>query len=127
MKKLHGPIAPDERGTLLGGWVLHLLRVHGEEGRLFADLHYWAAHSGDRTEVDFLLRRGNEFVAIEVRSRPRYHTGMLPGLRAVDALAGTVRRVLVYDGKRSFRTADGIGVWTFDRLHHALAGNTLWP
>ena len=127
VKKLHGPIAPEERGTLLEGWVLHLLRAHGEEGELFEDLHYWAPHSGGRTEVDFLLQRGNEFVAIEVKSRSRYHTGMLPGLRAVDALAGVVRRVLVYGGKRSFRTADGIDVWTLDRLHHALARNTIWP
>lgn len=127
VKKLHGPIAPEERGALLEGWVLHLLRVHGEEGRLFEDLYYWAAHSGDRTGVDFLLRRGDEFMAIEVKSQPRYHTGMLPGLRAIGALAGIVRRVLVYGGKRSFRTADGIDVWTLDRLHHALAGNTLWP
>ena len=109
------------------GWVLDALRVHGEEGRLFEDLYYWAPHSGGRTEVDFLLRRGNEFVAIEVKSQPRYYTGMLPGLRAIGALAGNVRRVLVYSGKRSFRTPDGIDVWTFDRLHQTLAGNTLWP
>ncbi len=127
VKKLHGPIAPEERGALLEGWVLHLLRVHGEEGGLFEDLHHWAPHSGDRTEVDFILRRGDEFLAIEVKSRSRYHTGMLPGLRAVGALAGIVRRVLVYGGRRSFRTTDGIDVWTLDRLHHALAGNTLWP
>ncbi len=127
VKKIHGPVSFEERGALLEGWVLHLLRVHGEEGRLFEDLHYWAPQSGSRTEVDFLLRRGKEFVALEVKSQPRYHTGMLPGLRAVGALAGMVRRILVYGGKRSFRTADGIDVWTFSRLHHALAGNTLWP
>ena len=127
VKRLRGPIAPEERGALLEGWVLHLLRVHGEERRLFEDLHYRAPQSGSRTEVDFLLRRGKEFVAIEVKSQPRYHTGMLPGLRAVGALGGMVRRILVYGGRRSFRTADGIDVWTFDRLHHALAGNGLWP
>ena len=27
VKKLHGPIAPEERGALLEGWVLHLLRA----------------------------------------------------------------------------------------------------
>ena len=32
VKKLHGPIAPEERGALLEGWVLHLLRAHGEQG-----------------------------------------------------------------------------------------------
>ena len=126
LKRLRGPIAPEERGALLEGWVLHLLRAHGEDGELFDDLHYWAPHPANRTEVDFLLRRGDELVAIEVKSRPRYHTGMLRGLRAVAELPGMSRRVLVYDGRRSFRTEDGIEVWTTGRLHRTLAENTLW-
>ena len=127
VKKLHGPIAPEERGALLEGWVLHLLRAHAEEGGLFDDLHYWAPHPANRTEVDFLLRRGGELAAIEVKSQPRYHTGMLPGLRAIAELPGVVRRVLVYGGRRSFRTGDGINVWSSGRLQEALAEGTLWP
>ena len=127
VKKLHGPIAPEERGALLEGWILHLLRAHGEEGGLFDELHYWAPHPASRTGVDFLLRRGGEFAAIEVKSRPRYHTGMLPGLRAVAELPGVVRRVLVYGGRRSFRTGDGIEVWSVARLQEALSENALWP
>lgn len=127
VKRLRGPIAPEERGALLEGWVLHLLRAHGEESDLFEDLHYWAPHPANRTEVDFLLRRGGTFVAIEVKSQPRYHTGMLPGLRAVAELPGVVRRVLVYGGRRSFRTQDGIEVWSLARLHRALAEEALWP
>ena len=107
--------------------MLHLLRAHGEEGELFDEIHYWAPHPANRTEVDFLLRRGDEFTALEVKSQPRYHTGMLPGLRAVAELPGLVRRVLVYGGTRSFRTQDGIEVWPVERLHRALADNTLWP
>ena len=125
VKRLHGPIAPEERGALLEGWVLHLLRAHAEAGGLFDELHYWAPHPANRTEVDFLLRRDNELVAIEVKSQPRYHTGMLPGLRAIAELAGMARRVLVYGGKRSFRTGDGIDVWSIDRLHQSLAEKTL--
>ena len=127
VKKLHGPIAPEERGALLEGWVLHLLRAHGEQGGLFDELHYWAPHPANRTEVDFLLRRDCELVAIEVKSQPRYHTGMLPGLRAIAALPGVARRLLVYGGKRSFRTGDGIDVWSIARLQHALAEGSLWP
>ena len=127
VKKLRGPIAPEERGALLEGWVLHLLRAHGEVSDLFEDLHYWAPHPANRTEVDFLLRRGDEFAAIEVKSRLRYDTGMLPGLRAVAELPGMVRRVLVYGGRRSFRTQDGIDVWSIERLHRALAEDALWP
>ncbi len=127
VKRLHGPIAPEERGALLEGWVLHLLRAHGEQGGLFDELHYWAPHPANRTEVDFLLRRDSELAAIEVKSQPRYHTGMLPGLRAIAALPGIARRVLVYGGKRSFRTGDGIDVWPIARLQQALAEGTLWP
>ena len=127
VKKLHGPIAPEERGALIEGWVLHLLRAHGEDGALFDDLYYWDPHPTNRTEVDFLLRRGSELAAIEVKSQPRYHTGMLPGLRAISELPGVARRVLVYGGKRSFQTGDGIDVWSTDRLQQALAENTLWP
>ena len=126
-KKLHGPIAPEERGVLLEGWVMHLLRAHGEEGGLFDEVHYWAPHPANRTEVDFLLRRGNELAAIEVKSQPRYHTGLLPGLRAIAELSGIVRRILVYGGERSFRTGDGIDVWSTARLQQALAEDSLWP
>ena len=115
------------RGALIEGWVLHLLRAHGEEGGLFDELHYWAPHPANRTEVDFLLRRGGELAAIEVKSQPRYHTGMLPGLRAIVDLPGLVRRVLVYGGERCFRTGDGIEVWSTARLQQALAENALWP
>ena len=126
VKKLRGPVAPQERGALLEGWVLHLLRAHGEESDPFDDLGYWAPHPANPTEVDFLLRRGDEFAVIEVKSRPRYHAGMLPGLRAVAELPGMVRQVLVYGGRRSFRTQDGIDVWSVERLHRAVAEETLW-
>ena len=125
-KRFLGPVAPEERGALLEGWVLHLLRAHGEETDLFEAIHYWRPHSA-RTEVDFLLRRGDELLAIEVKSQVRYSTGQLRGLRAVADLKGMVRRILLYGGRRSFRTEDGIEVWTFDRLHRALEQEALWP
>ncbi len=127
VKKLHGPIAPEERGALLEGWVLHLLRAHAEEDELFDDVYYWAPHPANRNEVDFVLRRGNDLMAIEVKSQSRYYTGMLSGLRAIAELRGLIRRVLVYGGKRSFRTEDGIDVWSMDQLLQALAENALWP
>ena len=55
--------------------------------------------------------------------RPRYHTGILSGLRAIVELQGIVRCVLVCSGKRF----DGIDVWPTDRLQQALAESTLCP
>jgi len=127
VKNLHGPIAPEERGALLEGWVLHLLRAYEEYSELFHELFYWAPHPANKTEVDFILRRDNELIALEVKSQSRYHTSMLPGLRAIVELAGLTRRVLIYGGKRCFRTKDGIDVWSIDQLQQALAENTLWP
>ena len=83
-------------------WVASIqasVSAHAEEGGLFDELHYWAPHPANRTEVDFLLRRGGELVAIEDESQLRYHTGMRhsgpvvavvtteehEGLRAIDA------------------------------------------
>ena len=92
-----------------------------------AEIRYWSPHSSARTEVDFLLRRGGELIAIEVKSGARYDTGLLRGLRAVAELDGMTRRILLYGGRRSFRTEDGIDVWTFDRMHEALAEGAFWP
>ncbi|MDE0498818.1 MAG: hypothetical protein OXH86_15825, partial [Acidimicrobiaceae bacterium] len=46
---------------------------------------------------------------------------------ALAELPGLRRRVLAYRGQRSFRTEDGIDVWTMPQLHHALAADELWP
>ena len=74
-----------------------------------------------------LLRRGRELLAIEVKSTERYHTGLLKGLRAAEVLPRIVRRVLVYTGRRSFLSSDGIDVWPAGRFAAAVAEGRLWP
>ena len=125
-KGLHGPLAPEERGALFEGWVLSVLRAYAEERTVFDDIHYWSP-AESRVEVDFLLRREREFLAIEAKAAERYQTGMLRGLRAVDGLPGLARRLLVYGGSRSFRTDDGIEIWPAIRFAEELAAGTLWP
>ena len=102
------------------------VRVFGTGQALCDELGYWAPHQSD-TEVDFLLRRGRELLAIEVKATPRYHTRLLRGLRALDARERLRRRVLVYTGERSFRSADGIEVWPARRFADETAAGTLWP
>ena len=51
----------------------------------------------------------------------------LKGLRALADLPRVVRRVLVYMGRRSFRSADGIEVWPAHRFASAVAAGELWP
>ena len=125
VKRQLGPVAVEERGALLEGWVLGLLRAH-EHQRIYDEIGYWAA-TDSAAEVDFVLTRDGEHLAIEVKASERYNTVMVKGLRAVADLRGLVRRILVYRGRRAFTTEDGIDVWPLDSLHQALQADQLWP
>ncbi|MCY4176468.1 MAG: ATP-binding protein [Acidimicrobiaceae bacterium] len=126
VKRQLGPVAGEERGALLEGWVLEQLRAHNEHQRIYDDVGYWAAAESS-AEVDFMLTRDGEHLAVEVKAAERYNNSMLKGLRAVAGLSGLSRRILVYRGLRAFSTEDGIEVWPIDRLHEALRSDRLWP
>lgn len=121
-----GPVGAEERGPLLEGWVLMILRAHREVSALFDEISYWAPAQARTTEVDFLLRRGREHIALEVKSSARFSGDHAVGLRAIGELPGLARRVLVYLGDRSLRTEDGIEVWPLERFHREVASGTLW-
>lgn len=122
-----GPVVAEERGPLLEGFVLTVLRAHREGSDLFDEVAYWAPLDARQTEVDFLLRRGRAFLAIEVKASPRFATQQLAGLRAIADLPRLVRRVLVYLGHQSLKTEDGIEVWPFERFARTVADQALWP
>ena len=126
VKRQLGGVAAEERGPLLESWVLTTLRAHAETQELYDRIFYWAPHRTD-SEVDLLLQRGRELLAIEVKATARYHTGLLKGLRALDELPRLVRRVLVYTGRRSFHSADGIEIWPARRFASMVAAGKLWP
>ncbi|MCY4489741.1 MAG: ATP-binding protein [Deltaproteobacteria bacterium] len=126
VKRQLGPVSAEERGALFEGWVLSLLRAHAEEQPLFDSIHYWAPTESS-TEVDFLLHRDAECLAIETKAAKRYHTALLKGLRAIAGLPNLARRILVHDGARAFRTEDGIDVWPVKRFLDALRTDGLWP
>ena len=127
VKKQFGCVAAEERGALLEGWVLTLLRAHGEESELYDDIFYWAPTQASNVEVDFLLQRGRRFLAIEVKSQARYSTSMLSGLRAIGDLPKLARRILLYGGTRSLKTSDGIEVWPLQRFSYTLEADKIWP
>ncbi len=126
VKRQLGSVSAEERGALFEGWILGLLRAHAEEQPIFDSIHYWAPAESS-TEVDFLLRRDGEYLAVEAKAARRYNTALLKGLRAIELLPGLVRRVLVHDGRRAFRTEDGIDVWPVKRFLEALWTDGLWP
>ena len=124
---LRGSLSPEERGPLLDGLVLHVLRAHAAESDLYEDLSHWSPAQAKHTRVDFLLRRGSEHIAIEVKAGARFQPEMLCGLRAVADLPRLVRRVVVHTGRRSLTTEDGIEVWPFSRFARVVASGELWP
>jgi predicted AAA+ superfamily ATPase len=126
-KRQLGPVGAEERGPLLEGWILTVLQAHNQGSTLFDEAAYWAPAEARQTEVDFLLRRGREHLALEIKAQPRFSTAQLAGLRAVADLPRLARRVLVYLGSRRLRTEDGIEVWPLQYLLKALAEKRLWP
>ena len=58
--------------------------------------------------MDFLMRQGRSFVALEVKTTESPDTRHFTGLRAIGDLSGVKRRILVHLGDRPFTTADGI-------------------
>ena len=127
VKRQLGPVGIEERGSLLEGWIHTLLRVYGQHRNLWEDLYFWGPTQARRTEVDFLLRRGNEMLAIEVKASAKYSRSQISGLRAIGDLKGVVRRILVYTGHHELRVADGIEVWPIEVFLEALENDRLWP
>jgi hypothetical protein len=77
--------------------------------------------------VDFLLRRGREYLALEVKTRTRASAEDFVGLKAIAGLPGLSRRILLYLGSRRLRTEDGIEVWPLETWLDAVATGRLWP
>jgi predicted AAA+ superfamily ATPase len=125
-KGARGPVAPEEVGPLLEGWVHTLLRTYMAERELAEEVAYWAPVDSNGLEVDFLLRRGAELCAVEVKAGRRAHPGHMTGLRAIGELSGVRRRILVHRGDRPTRTDDGIDAWPVETFLDALQAGRLW-
>jgi predicted AAA+ superfamily ATPase len=106
----------EEQGPLFEGWIANYLRAHKELGLIpYDEICYWSPAQA-RAEVDFLLRFGKRFVAIEAKAGATYTAAGLSGLRAMDRLAGLKRRILVYQGRTSGKTTDGIEIIPLDEF-----------
>lgn len=127
MKRELGPPSSEERGHLFEGWIAGLLRAYRDYRSLFEDWGYWAAGKGSNVEVDFVLRRGRDLVAIEVRSGQKVFDADLRGLRAIAELPEVRRRVVVFRGERKQKTADGIEMLPVATFLSELERSTLFP
>jgi len=122
-----GTVGAEERGALLEGWILTLLRAHNEWSSVFDEIFCWAPADADQTEVDFLLRRGRDHLALEIKSQRRFSPRELSGLKAIANLPRLSRRVLGYLGDQRLRTDDGVEIWPLRVFLDALETDALWP
>jgi predicted AAA+ superfamily ATPase len=126
IKRQLGEPTAEERGALFEGLIAQWLRAYQGYGRFAYDaLYYWAVTGSQQSEVDFLIARGSEYWAIEVKATERLRDEHFKGLRAIADLKGLSRRVLVYLGDTVLQTDDGIEVWTVARLLAELEGSNL--
>ncbi len=127
VKRRRGEVIAEERGALFEGWIHMVLRAQNQIHPLFDEIAYWSPAEARGTEVDFVLERGGEHLAIEVKSGTRFDSSELAGLRAIAELPRLARRVVIYNGPRALKTEDGIEVWPLGQFLDALATQTLWP
>jgi len=125
IKCSRGAVVPEEKGPLFEGIVSQLLRAYKDYRRIFDDMYYWAPSGGIGTEVDFLLQRDREFIAVEAKSGRMFSEQWCKGLRAISALKSLQRRIVVYPQGPVLRTNDGIDVFPFDHFAGLLAENRL--
>lgn len=125
MKRASGPLALEERGALFEGMVAQLLRAYQDYRGLCDEMYYWAPSGSSATEVDFLLHRGNGWVAVEAKSGSTFSDGWCKGLRALAPFKGLRRRLIVCPSGRALRTKDGIEILPFRQFADQLAAKGL--
>jgi len=125
MKRSSGSLAPEERGALFEGIVAQLLRAYKDYRGICDDIYYWAPSGRSETEVDFLLLRGLDLIAVEAKSGSTFTDTWCKGLRAIAQLKGLTRRIIVYPRGPVLKTKDGIDVFPFQHFSDLLASSSL--
>jgi predicted AAA+ superfamily ATPase len=111
LKRYRGAPTHEEKGPLLEGLVHQWLCAYRDYRELFDEIYYWGSgHADSRVEVDFLIARGDELHAIEVKSSERLRPEHFRGLKAIQELKGLKQSILLYMGSREYRTEDGVQV-----------------
>jgi len=125
MKRVTGTLVPEEKGALFEGMVAQLLRAYNDYRGMFDDIYYWAPSGRSGMEVDFVLTRGSELTAVEVKSGNTFTDTWCKGLRTIEQLKGLQRRIVVYPRGPAMRTRDGIDVLPFKHFADEVAADAL--
>ena len=120
IKNQSGPVTVEERGPLFEGFVFTLLMFQKDTYGEIDDIFYWSPAEARKTEVDFILVRGRELVAIEAKATDKIRPEHFKGLKAISDLKGVRRKILVYCGKKNRITREGIEIHTFNSFINLL-------
>ena len=124
-KKQLGEPSIEEKGTLFEGLVAQCLRAYHELGVMdYDELYYWSTGK-EGIEVDFLIKRANKYVAIEVKSGKKISPRWFGGLKAIKELKGVERRLLVYTGDRRLKHELDIEILPFSEFEAQLAAGKI--
>lgn len=126
MKRAAGPMVPEEQGALFEGLVAQLLRAYKDYRGICDGFFYWAPSGSTAMEVDFILMRGDDLIAVEAKSGKAFKNAWCKGLRAIEALNGLKHRIVVYPRGPAMRTQDGIDVLPFEKFAAELATGSFW-
>ncbi len=126
VKNRFGELYPEETGALFEGWIATVLRAYRDYFNLFDEFYYWAPAAAKKTEIDFLLQRENSFVAIEAKSSKKIHREHLKGMKAIADKEGLKRRIVVYMGDKTLKTADNIDILLVPVFIVLLDSGKLW-
>ncbi len=103
-----------------------MLRAYRDYFNLFDEFYYWAPAAAQKTEIDFLLQRENSFIAIETKSSKKIHREHLKGMKAIAEKEGLKRRIVVYMGDKTLKTADNIDILPVPVFIELLDSEKLW-
>ena len=128
LKNNFGPLSVEEKGFLFEGLIAQILRAYKDYKELYNSekLFYWSPAGAKKTEVDFLLQRGKDLIAIEVKVKREVSAQDFKGLKAIQELPQVKKRIVVYLGIGNLprKTKEGVDIWPFDLfLKNLQAGN----
>lgn len=109
-----------EMGSLLEGFVFMLLNFQKDTFNEIDEIFYWSPAEAKTTEVDFLVQKGKDLIAIEVKATSNLRPEYLRGLKAIGDLKSVKRKIIVYLGKDDRMADDNIEIMTFSTFVSAL-------